>query len=258
MYDFPEVRAATDALWSALARALRARGVAAPDTLTRDADPMAVWRDPALLLAQTCGWPYATRLRGRVRLVATPCYAAPGCEGARYRSALIARADDTATGLEAMRGRIAAVNGPDSHSGCHALRALAAPLARDGRFFAAVRITGAHRASACAVAAGAADVAALDCVTWALIGRYDPMLAARLKVIGWSAAAPGLPLITAADPAVAQAIRAATLETFAAPETAAPRAALLIDGAQALEDDAYAAILAIAADADALGYRRLA
>ena len=38
MYDWPEVRSETDALWSRLAAGLRAAGVAAPDDLTRPAE----------------------------------------------------------------------------------------------------------------------------------------------------------------------------------------------------------------------------
>jgi hypothetical protein len=38
------------------------------------------WVEPHLLLSQTCGYPLRYVLKDHVRLVATPCYAAPGCE----------------------------------------------------------------------------------------------------------------------------------------------------------------------------------
>ena len=85
---------------------------------------------PASILSQTCGYPYATRLRGRVRLVATPVYRAEGCDGARYRSVLLVRADDRAENLADLRGRRVALNADDSQSGHNALRAAVAPLAQ--------------------------------------------------------------------------------------------------------------------------------
>jgi ABC-type phosphate/phosphonate transport system substrate-binding protein len=256
MYDPPSVRASTDALWRALAEALRARGVDAPATLTRGAT---LWEAPDLLLSQTCGYPFVTRLRGRVRLVATPVYAAPGCEGARYRSALVIRADDRADALAAFRGRRAAFNAPGSQSGYHALRAMVAPLAQDGRFFAGLVETGSHIASAHAVAGGSADLCALDCVSWALLAADDPALAARLRVLDWSATAPGLPLITAADTpdATLDQIRGAVLETLSAGKTEGPRAKLFLKGAEILPGSAYDEIRAQAARADALGYKAL-
>ncbi len=256
MYDPPSVRQSTDALWRALAAALRARGIDAPGALTRGAT---LWEAPDLLLSQTCGYPFMTGLRGRVRLVATPVYAAPGCDGARYRSALVVRADDGADALSALRGRRAAFNAPDSQSGCHALRAMVAPLARDGRFFAGLVETGSHIASARAVAEGRADLCALDCVSWALLAAEDPALVARLRVLDWSATAPSLPLITAADTPdeTLDQIRAAVIETFGASETEELRKKLFLMGAEVLPESAYEEISAQARRADELGYRSL-
>jgi ABC-type phosphate/phosphonate transport system substrate-binding protein len=255
MYDLPELRAAHDALWATLGARLRTAGLPAPETLTRAADIHAVWARADLLLGQTCGYPYATRLRGKVRLVATPIYAAEGCDGPHYRSAIVVRAEDPAESLADLRGRRVAYNGKDSQSGVHALRAAVAPLGEGGRFFAAALETGGHRASAAAVAAGRADAAAIDCVTWALLGDVAPGETAPLRVLGWTPSAPGLPLITAAgtDDATLQTLRALVVETFAAPETAARRAPLRIAGAEALDDRAYDRIGALAAEADALG-----
>src|SRR5208337_3099340 len=57
MYDFPEIAAANDALWAAIAAGLKARGVGAPARLTRGEDIAALWRDPGLVFGQTCGYP---------------------------------------------------------------------------------------------------------------------------------------------------------------------------------------------------------
>ncbi len=82
MYDWPQIEAANDALWAAIANSLRAQGVEAPRKLARGGDLTADWRNPRLLFSQTCGYPYVKHLRGEVALIATPEYAFAGCEGA--------------------------------------------------------------------------------------------------------------------------------------------------------------------------------
>ena len=135
MYDLAEVRAATDAWWRGLASALRRAGVeSVPEVLTRGADGE-VWQSPALLLAQTCGYPLTHALAGVVELVATPVYAAPGCRGAEYSSFIVVSEDNGAATLEELRGAVCTYNGRDSQSGYNALRAAIAPLAGGRAFF---------------------------------------------------------------------------------------------------------------------------
>ncbi|WP_207903769.1 PhnD/SsuA/transferrin family substrate-binding protein [Tepidamorphus gemmatus] len=259
MYDWPELRPATDALWRALAAALSRRGISAPSGLDREGDRHAQWRDPALLLSQTCGYPFVTALKGWLRLVAVPIYTAEGCAGPSYRSVVLVRADDPARGLADLRGRIVAYNSVDSQSGYSAMRALAAPLAREGRFFAAAVETGSHLASMEAVADAGADCAAIDCVCWAMAEHYRGDLASRLRVIAWSPPAPALPFVTSArrsELEIAQ-IRAAVLETLADPATADVRRSLFLAGAEIPSDAAYDAILAMEAKAVAAGYPAL-
>ena len=256
MHDLPAVRWAPDALWAALAQRLAEQGVPAPSALDRRPDYPAVWREPGLVLSQTCGYPYATALRGTVRLVATPCYAAPGCDGPAYCSLLLVRAQDPADELADLRGRRAAFNAADSQSGHNALRAAVAPLAQAGRFFSAAFPTGSHAASAAAVAAGEADLCAVDCVTWAMLLRHEPEGAAGLRVLGRTAPAPGLPLITGAAGPLAT-IRAALAAVMAEPGLAAARAALLLDGIEILTDSAYDAIPVMERQAIAAGYPTL-
>src|SRR5258708_16287323 len=96
MYDWPQVRDAHDACWTALADRLTAAGLCdVPRELTRDLGHFDVWRHPALLFAQGCEYPLAKSFADQVRLVATPRYSAPGCEGARDRSAIVGRRDGT-------------------------------------------------------------------------------------------------------------------------------------------------------------------
>ncbi len=57
-------------------------------------DLLAHWRQPTLLLSQTCGYPLVTQLP-EVQTVGCFHYAAPGCEGRRYRSLLVVREADS-------------------------------------------------------------------------------------------------------------------------------------------------------------------
>ena len=256
MYDLPEVRWATDALWRGIAEQLDARGIAAPAELDRRADHRAVWHEPGLLLSQTCGYPYAAHLRGRVRLVATPRYRVAGHADADYRSLLLVRRDDPADRLADLRGRRVAFNELESQSGHNTLRAVVAPLARDGRFFAGGIATGAHRASIAAVTEGRADLCAVDCVTWALLCRHEPERTGKLRPIGWTAAAPALPLITAAGGPV-EALREALDSVVADAGLAAARDALLLDGFAIRDDAEYDRILVMEQESVARGYPAL-
>ncbi|TIT56391.1 MAG: phosphate ABC transporter substrate-binding protein, partial [Mesorhizobium sp.] len=47
-----------------------------------------------------------------------------------------------------------------------------------------------------AIAEGSADVAAIDCESWALAKRFEPA-AREVKVVGWTKRRKGLPFITA-------------------------------------------------------------
>jgi len=242
MYDLPEVRWATDALWAAVAARLSAAGIAPAPALGRASSLADLWTDPALLLSQTCGNPYVRHYRDRLRLVATPCYAAPGCDGPRYRSLLVVRADAPGDRLADFHGAVCAVNEWGSLSGWVALAAaLPEP---PNRFFRAALITGAHADSMAAVAAGQADIAAIDCVTHALLQRHRPAATVGLRVIGRTALAPALPLVTRrdTDDATVAALQSALRGALADPGLAEARAALLIEGIEILGEADYDAI----------------
>lgn len=229
MYDWPELRQATDFWWQGLARHI---GTDVP--LSRPADYTAPWFRDDLLFAQTCGYPFTHALGGQVRYVATPHYAAEGCTGADYCSIIFAREQKP---LEAFRNSVAAVNTPDSMSGMLALKLVFAPHAHQGQFFARAVETGGHLASLSAVQQGRADVCAIDCVCVALARRYRPAALEGLVEIARSPAVPGLPWITrAGDP---QAIRLGLLRAFDDRELAAARDALLLVGYSQLPPSAY-------------------
>lgn len=167
----------------------------APQALSRPEDLSAPWRSADLLLGQTCGLPYVSGSCGDAVVVGRPVYRVEGAEDGRYSSALIARTG-AGTTLADFRGARAAVNEPGSQSGHNAL--LDATLDHaDGEFFSEVVWSGAHRRSACMVADGEADVAAIDAVAWALFADADPDRHAKLQVLGWTRPMPALPFITA-------------------------------------------------------------
>ncbi len=261
MHDGPALHAANDALWSLIAGRLAEHGVAdVPPGLDRRRSLDAIWSDPALLLAQCCGYPLMTRYRGRLRYVATPSYAAPGCLGASHRSRILVRADDRAERLAELRGRRAAVNERHSNSGMNLFRAAIAPLAGGDRFFAGVLETGSHEASLRAVADAGADVAAIDAVSFAHLARAAPALAARVRTIGWTGASPGLPFVTsiATSDGVVDLLRA-ILDEVARSAAARPACEmLLIAGMARLPARAYDRLLRIERGAARLGYPDLA
>ena len=208
MYDWPAIAPATDAFWAAVRERLGQVGVAAPAALMRPEDPARAWRDPDLLLAQTCGMPFVSGLCGAARIVARPDYGLPDAAGGLYRSVIVAAAEagegegegEGPAALRSRRGGRVAVNEWASFSGHVALRAHLATLRQDedGPFFAAAVLSGSHRESARMVARGAADLAALDAVAWALLRAHEPETAAALRVVARTEPAPALPFIAAA------------------------------------------------------------
>jgi ABC-type phosphate/phosphonate transport system substrate-binding protein len=260
MYDFPELAGTTAAWWTGLRRHFQAQGVGdLPYALASGVDPIGQWDSDAPIFSQTCGYPMTHGLAGKVRLLATPRYAAPGCAGASYVSWIVVRRDDPAQNFADLCGQRAAFNGRDSQSGYNVLRALAAPMAKEGRFFATGIESGAHRKSMAMVAAGKADVATIDCVSFALVARIAPEEVAGLRVLGASAAAPALPYVTAAatDGATAGRLQAGILAACADPALADVRRALLIEGCEILPRACYDVILDMEQRAAALGYPEL-
>jgi ABC-type phosphate/phosphonate transport system substrate-binding protein len=158
---------------------------------------------------------------------------ADGCNGPNYCSLIFAR---EAVSVEALAGKIAAVNAQDSMSGMLALKAVVAPLAKSARFFASTKWTGSHVASLRALQQGLADVCAIDCVTVAHVRRAMPELLSGLFEIARGPSIPGLPYICAGD---AGGVRAALQHLFDREDTSAARQALLLAGFSVLPDGAY-------------------
>lgn len=212
MYDPAPLHGANDAFWALVRDALRARGVEAPEALTRgERACWPAWRAPDLVFSQTCGFPFRARLYGQVTLIGTPDYGVEGCPPGHYCSVFVVRADDPRQTLGAFDGAILAYNEPLSQSG------YAAPLAEAARRGIRFRLgpaTGAHALSARAVADGRAEIAALDAVTWAVLTE-NGLAPEGLRVIDRTRPTPALPYI-AAPGADGEAAFAAVAEALGA------------------------------------------
>ena len=254
MYDLPELRDANQAWWEAVARHARIT-----TELCRPSDLLAHWQKSNLVLSQTCGYPLTHALAGRVRYLATPCYGAEGCSGSSYRSAVLVQETSPMRTFADAHDRTVAINGFDSQSGCNVLRIMAAQADPQRPFFGQVFVTGGHVASIAAVQHGQADLAAIDCVTLALLRQVRPDALMRLRVLAWSPAAPALPYITSLattdDQSVRliEALKAAVVDE----ETAEIRRRLLIDHVAVLSNAAYAVIPAMRIQAEQAGLTEL-
>ena len=258
MYDSNP--AAVEHLWALIAARLTAAGLAdVPLHPQWPADYHAHWLQPGLLLSQACGYPLVTVLGEKVRVVGAFQYDVPGCTGVFQRSQVVLRADDPSVDLLDLRGRRVAFNGTDSQSGYNSLRALVAPLARDGQFFGSRLMTGSHVESAKAVRDGRADVAAIDCVSLAGFRRYTPDVVQGVRVLTETALYPGLPLIAAVgtDKTTLALLRQVLGQLRRDPAAATPLHDLFITGFEALDFPDYQACAAMDDAAMAMHYPAL-
>lgn len=253
MYDIPERRPAIGAWWQGLTRHWQAAGLRdIPETAYMpDTDLYELWLAPDLFIAQTCGFPLTHRLRGRVTLVGTPVHTVDGCAGGRYHSVIVARRDGDVHSLDAVAGKVVAFNGYDSQSGWNALRH---SLIGKGAPARIVR-TGGHRKSVAAVREGHADIAAVDCVTYAGLQQLAPQEVASLQVIARSASAPALPFVTRRDiaPADLGKLRAGLQAAMVDPALSETRGAMLLAGLEILPLQAYDRLLEMEQEADRAG-----
>lgn len=233
MYDWPEIRPATDAFWRCLARHA---GASVP--LSRSLPHGEDWQHADLAFSQTCGYPFTHAFRGQLNYIATPHYAADGCTGAEYCSIIFARQQRP---LAEFAGSVAIVNTPDSMSGMLALQLVFAPFARRGEFFRQTRFSGAHRESLQLVREGQGDVCAIDAVCVGLARLHRPGLLEGLVEIARSPLVPGLPFVNRTGNVGhwQRALAAA----FSDPESEAARQALLLEGFSLLPSQAYDCIL---------------
>lgn len=120
MYDWSEVAGETRVLETALTDEICHTLAIAPKALKPwepETDLYDLWKDPGLLLAQTCGYPVTHGLKEQVSLIGAPEYAASGCSGPYYCSQIIVAADGPFENLSDLKDCRATFNGSDSQSG---------------------------------------------------------------------------------------------------------------------------------------------
>jgi ABC-type phosphate/phosphonate transport system substrate-binding protein len=185
--------------------------VVSPDPATLPPDELdfhGLWLHPALLFGQTCWGPMDLGLSEHVQVISQPSYDTyEGGQGELYSSALVMRADGgpsvvspedgrAAVPLDLLRGMRFTFNDTGSMSGFLGLKRDLEAMGESIDIFASRLPSGGHRSSIIAIAEGRADVAAIDCESWALAQLFEP--AARLvKIVGWTKRRKGLPFITA-------------------------------------------------------------
>lgn len=257
MYNLPEVRSALDSLWKGMVRNLRREGIAeVPDELVHGRAVRKLWNDPTLFLSQCCGYDLVNRYADKLTPLAVPRYGVAECRGYLYASAIVVREDCPTDDVLKMRGAVCVINGPESHSGMSSLRALVAPFNSEGRFFSHVRVSGGHAESIEILKQGKADVAAIDCVTYALLERYRPAALAGLRKLGRTHRAPGIPYVTraSADTETKARMRTAIALTFADPKLANVRQALFLEGIETVRPPAYRRVTLFQKRAEHYGY----
>ena len=244
MYDFPEIRAATDAWWAGISRHLEHERIKVASELIHNKPVRELWSDENLLLSQRCGFDVVFGYKEVLNALVTPVYAVDGCTGGYYWSRVVVREDSGFNGPEALRDTVAAINGAESHSGMNALLTLIQPLSVNGRFFRKLKLSGAHAESLRMVQEGQADVAAIDCVTYALLERYRPEAVAGVVTIARTDLAPALPYVTRKAVSIEQQqrMRTALSAAFHDPELAVVREALLLKGVVEKPPEFYRAI----------------
>ena len=259
-YDLPEIQTSTDALWSQFSRQFRLAGLTdVPSRLNRAIAYDRQWTSERFLFGQACGYDVRVAFADQLQIVATPCYAAAGCRAAEYSSYVVVHEDAPYKSIEDLRGARCIINTPTSHSGMNVLRALVAPLHCEGRFFASVRLSGSHERSLRKIRRGEVDVAAIDCVTHALLAAYRPQELAKCRVLQRTQKVPGPPYVTSAStpPDVVAAMREAVQRAVDSPALADTKQTLLLSGIQFLSAEAYAPIESLRATANAHNYREI-
>jgi len=215
-----------------------------------------LWARPDLGCAFMCGWPFV-REGGVKTLLAAPVPAADWSNGQPvYRSDFIVARDSRFRSLQDTFGRRFAFNALDSHSGYNAPRAHLAAFATHPRLFREVVgpfVT--HTRVVEAVAAGAAEVAAIDSFSLMLLRRYAAELADRVRIVDSTAACP-IPAFVASglgDEDAAR-VRTALLNMDNDKDGRALLADVCLLGFTEVEPTVYAATQAMERDAVSLGY----
>jgi ABC-type phosphate/phosphonate transport system substrate-binding protein len=260
MYFLPEIEATNAAFWEELKLRLGKKGIAVSDiAFDHGRRPVPNGIGPEVLFTQICGYPLFKRYRDQGRMLASPCYNFPGCDGPTHRAYFMVRADDGAKSLEDLRGRIFGCNSLLSNSGMNLPRLSLARIAGGKPFFSSVVMTGGHIASLDRLLDRTIDVCSIDNVTWGFFKKFRPDSAARFRVLDETVSSPSLPFVTSATTSEAEAtiITQALNEIFADPRTAQLRKTLELADIAVPDTEAYERLAVYEREAAELGYAEI-
>lgn len=233
MYLDAETRPAHEAFWAGIRDNLRDAGIPAPDALSHDITPYAVWGDPDLVLSHICNLPYRLHFRSRLTRIAASHYPLDDCDPGYYRARFIVRQDHEAETPEDLIDCAMAYNDAESHSGWGAAATWA--KGRGKQLRPSLR-TGSHEASLLAVASGKADYATID--AWTLERLKTRLGEAKdIRVVGSTDQSPGMTFVTGqtANPSLFRSALIAALENL----TETNRTLLGLSGFPVLPERAY-------------------
>ncbi len=216
-----------------------------------------LWLAPELLVTQTCGYPLMTQLRGQVRVIGRPRYELAHSSNGEHCSLLLTRDDNPRIALADFYNSRGVINGHDSNSGMNLLRERLAPLQRDGRFFASVGSSGAHRESLRWLRENLADLAAIDSVTYDYLARFAPQEVAGLRIVTHSAPSPTLPYIGPLQLSDEQVLRIRETMNLALQDLPQVVETLGIQEVLPASEDDYQVLLAYQQHAASVGYPNL-
>ena len=246
LYDLPEARMQTDALWQGLADSFRKAGLDnVPEALFRGEDVY----QKNVFLGQVCGYPLTHEFSGRFQVIATPVYQTPYFTGPEYRSVIAVHRNCEWEILVDAEGSRAVVNSKNSHSGYNILRSMVTPLTIEASltkpFFRKVLVSGGHRQSLLLISNKQADLAAIDGLTWSLLERYAPEDLESVRILELSPPAPAPAFVTdteASDEKLGL-FRKALQIVCEEPEFKTVREQLFLERIEILPEDAYESIL---------------
>ena len=126
--------------------------------------------------------------------------------------------------------------------------------------FSSIALTGSHEASVTAVAEGGADLASIDCVSFALLERGRPELIKRVAIVAESPLSPCLPFIASSNlpPSTIAAVREALFAAVDDPSLAEARSVVGLAAVRVPVQPDYERVLVLERAAIATGYPTLA
>jgi len=257
MYFLPEMTETIATFYDELRSRLGQKGIDTSEiAFDRDRRPVPDGIGPEVFFTQICGYPLFKRYRQQGRMLASPCYSFPGCDGPTHRAYFMVRLGDRAKRLEDLRGRMFGCNSHLSNSGMNLPRLSLARLAGGKPFFSSVVMTGGHIASLDRLLAGAIDVCSIDNVTWGFLKKFRPDAAAHFRVLDETISSPSLPFVTSSLTSDAEAaiIIEALNEIVADPRTAQLRQALQLFDVAVPDVHAYEKLALYERQAAEMGY----